>query len=280
MHVDHYTSTGPPNNGSGFPRSSFSNNQQTNTAPRDFEYGVNVQGQRCGVLGQSIEVDTQGSRHRDSDVTGVGVHGFGENFGVFGNGSRGIAGVFGQHLRGRSGIIGAAMRNGTGVVGASVRNMGNPLERFRSVPDPADGGGTGVFGTSGTGPGVHGSSSEGIGVRGTNETGPGVRGSSSEGIGVHGISERDRAGLFETRGNVAQIRLQPLRQRTFTPKLPRNGKVGDLLLIRTPSVVGRRFPDRSPDKCTLWLCIPKDSSSDDSDRWQQVMLGQVVTGSI
>ena len=289
MHKDQFTATGPSFTGSGFPRAAFSNNNQSNKAPQDFIYGVNVQGSRCGVFGESVNV----SSGRDSTVEGVGVHGFGENFGVFGNGNRGIAGVFGQNNRGRTGVIGAAMRGGTGVLGVSMSGLGNPLSTFEALPDPATGSGVGVYGASGSGVGVFGASSSGPGVKGTSDegaggefsssTGIGVEGNSFAGPGVHGVSQNDRGGVFQagTSGRssrdtqiVAQIRLVPLRQRTFFPQLPRKGKVGDLLLIRYP---GRRILRSAPDECSLWLCIPK-GPSDDSDQWQEVVLGAVATG--
>ena len=96
-HDDQFTATGPPFTGSGFPRSAFS------TRAAGMIYGVNAQGDRCGVFGESVRVQSG----RESDVEGVGVHGFGENFGVVGNGNRGLAGVIGWNNRGRAGIIGA-----------------------------------------------------------------------------------------------------------------------------------------------------------------------------
>lgn len=78
-HEDQFTATGPAFTGSGFPRAGFS----TNRAGADFTHGVNVQAKRCGVYGESVKV----SSGRESSVEGVGVHGFGENFGVFGNGN-------------------------------------------------------------------------------------------------------------------------------------------------------------------------------------------------
>jgi hypothetical protein len=113
-HDDQFTAVGPPLAGSGFPRSGFS------TKATGMVYGVNVQGDRCGVYGESVTVETQ----RESTVERVGVHGFGQSFGVFGNGNPGIGGVYGQNNRGRIGTIGAVMRGGTGVVGASLEDLG------------------------------------------------------------------------------------------------------------------------------------------------------------
>ena len=187
---DQFTAVGPPFAGSGFPRSGFS------TSAAGMVYGLNVQGDRCGVYGESIRVDGD----RESTNEGVGVHGFGENFGVVGNGNRGIAGVYGQNNRGRIGAIGAAMRGGTGVVGASLEDLGNPLATWQTIPSPSAGGsGTGVLGISRTGIGVQGQSetstgilgqsTSGIGAQGQSETSTGILGQSTSGIGVQGQSE-------------------------------------------------------------------------------------------
>src|SRR5215211_4413722 len=93
-HDDQFTATGPSFAGSGFPRAAFSTNAD------DMTYGVNVQGSRCGVYGESVRVSAQ----RESSVDGVGVYGFGESFGVMGNGNRGLAGILGENNRGRMGL--------------------------------------------------------------------------------------------------------------------------------------------------------------------------------
>ena len=162
-------------------------------------YGVNVQGQRCGVYGESVRVNGK----RESQVEGVGVCGFGENFGVMGNGNRGLAGVFGENNRGRVGVVGAVMRGGTGVFGASLKNLGNPKETFggSELPGPESGGsGIGVNGISGKGYGVLGEGEDNAGVvdRSTNSVavwgsvqgngGYGVLGESSDNAGVVGRS--------------------------------------------------------------------------------------------
>jgi hypothetical protein len=166
-HDDQFTATGPAFTGSGFPRSAFSSNAS------DMVYGVNVQGQRCGVYGESVRV----SAGRESQVDGVGVYGFGENFGVMGNGNRGLAGVFGENNRGRVGVIGAVMRGGTGVFGASLDALGNPLQTFSELPGP-EAGGSGI--------GVHGITGKGYGVLGEGEDNAGVVGRSINSVAVWG----------------------------------------------------------------------------------------------
>ena len=236
-HDDQFTALGPSNTGSGFPRTAFS------THASDMVYGVNVAGERCGVYGESaLPVPSD----READVEGVGVFGVGKNFGVFGKATPGIAGVFGQHNRSGIGIIGAAIRGGGGVVGASVASLGNPLSTFAPVPDPADGTGTGVFGTSGAG----------AGVRGSSRSGEGGQFESGTGVGVSGSGFEDRGGVFDSGKNVAQIRLVPLNQDTPVAILPKNGKVGDLLLIRNTS---QNEDGALIDQASLWLCTPGSS---------------------
>jgi hypothetical protein len=273
-------------------------------------HGVNVQGTRCGVYGESVLTDRTTSR--ESMVENVGVHGEGDNIGVFGNGNTAIFGVVGIHnglvrkfsdpsvkdhqLPGggdRDGndaaaVLGAAMRDATGVVGLSLDAIGNPLALTidSSGGSPADGSGTGVLGASGDGTGVHGIATDGVGVLGTSEskdgvsgasvTGTGVSGSSDRGIGVRASSRGNRGGQFESGKNVAQLRLVPQRQKSPIPQLPKKGQVGDLILIRNTAVRG----DVRMDVCSLWLCVPKKPGSDDSDQWQQVVLGPVVTGTV
>ena len=246
-HDDQFTALGPPSSGSGFPFSAFS------TSATGMEYGVNAQGGRCGVYGESVNFESG----RESDVQGVGVHGFGENFGVFGNGNRGIAGVFGQHNRRRGvGIIGASMRGGTGVVGVSLASLGNPLVTFASTPNPADGSGTGVFGSSGSG----------AGVLGTSHTG--------------------RGGVFQSIGDegepvVAQMRLVPrtmivpnvvsaspvMVDPTSVTELPLAGQSGDLLVTQNEE-----------GSCTLWFCV-RAGEKDIPAQWSQVLLGETIQGS-
>jgi hypothetical protein len=184
-HEDQFTATGPPLSGSGKPFSAFS------SKATGMVYGLNVQGNRCGVYGESVTVDSQ----RESDVEGVGVHGFGQGFGIFGNGNPGIAGVYGQNNRGRIGAIGAVMRGGTGVVGANLSSLGNPLSTWGSIPSTSEGGsGTGVHGLSGTGTGVFGQSAGGFGVHGQSDTRLGVHGRClGSNTGVFGLSGPDQA---------------------------------------------------------------------------------------
>ena len=157
------------------------------------------------------------------------------------------------------------------------------------MPDPADGLGIRVFGTSGKGPGVRGSSQSGeggqfesesgVGATGTSDSEAGVSGRSGSGIGVTGRSASNRGGLFSSAETIAQIHLVPHRQQPETPlaELPKNGRVGDLIVIRS---TGTDPEGVSFDLCSLWLCTPKESSEEESDQWTEVVLGGTVTGTL
>jgi len=291
-HDDQFTATGPSFTGSGFSRAAFS----TNRFRSDFGHGVNVEGSRCGVFGQSVQ---QATSSRESDVDGVGVFGKGDYFGIFGQGNYGLTGVIGIHNniqrpnRDGVGVIGVTMRGGTGIIGASLRSL-TALIGQKQIPTSADGSGTGVFGASGSGTGVRGTSAtgsggafeseDGSGISGNSDSGVGVEARSQSGAGLNASSAEDRGAVFESGTNVAQMRLVAQRQRSRYPRLPKKGKVGDLLLIRYPGI--SPVINAAPvDVCSLWLCIPPDKrgsgqSPDDSNRWQEVVLGQVVLGSL
>lgn len=289
MHTDQFTATGLPFQGSGFPNTGFSTTQLPPAIIRlanvfrrlfrreeitekgsKFKYGVNVQGNQCGVYGESVEILSD----RESKVEGVGVHGFGENFGVIGTGRRGIAGVFGEHNQGGTGVLGAAIEAGVGVVGASVSNLEDRFKTLHSISDPADGKEDNVV--YGKGIGVFGKSGQGAGVCGSSTNGAGVLGKSDQGPGVSAKSNRDRGGVFESGENIAQIHLVPLQQGAGRPQLPEDGMVGDLLLIRNTEQAGDFL---SSDQCSLWLCIPSTVALGGA-RWREVMLGQTVAGTL
>jgi hypothetical protein len=189
------------------------------------------------------------------------------------------------------------MRNGNGVVGISLASIGNPAVTFETVtPEEADGTGVGVIGASGDGAGVRGISQSGrggefrsvsrAGVRGTSSEGnggefrssggEGVSAKSDSGVAVHAVSRGDRGGVFESGRNVAQINLVPLSQTgERRPQLPKDGVVGDLLLIEnTVSVSGNPISST----CSLWLCVSDPMSL--VAQWREVQLGSTVAGTI
>lgn len=292
-HDDQFTAIGPANEGSGFPRAAFS------TKSSDMVYGANVAGERCGVYGESaLPVNSD----READVEGVGVFGVGQNFGVFGKGTPGIAGVFGQHNHGGAGIIGAAMRGGTGIVGASVSSLGNPLVTFAPVDDPADGSGTGVFGTSGEGTGVRGSSREGnggefrsergVGASGESDSGNGVRGKgvvgvegvgSSVGVVGRGSEEFDVETGVVGKGTVGVHGEAPLEGGTGVVGQGERGGVFKSrlaqirlfpLTFRTPvgNISGEAgdlvATQGAEDECSLWFCVRSGDAS--TAKWKQI----------
>ena len=190
-HEDQFTAVGPSLTGPGFPRAGFS------TKASDMVHGVNVRGEKCGIYRES-DVPLPSAREPETD--GVGVHGFGTKFGVSGRATaNGIAGIIGRQGNNGIGVIGAVKSEdlkGIGVVGVSRSlGLGSPTA---PVPDPADGLGIGVLGTSGKRPGVRGSSQSGeggqfesesgVGATGTSDSDAGVSGRSGSGIGVTGRS--------------------------------------------------------------------------------------------
>lgn len=310
-----FKATGPSEGLSVFGLSGFY------TFANDLNYGVNAQGNRTGVYGECLRSNQE--TNRESDVEGTGVYGYGDGFGIYGNGNLGLAGVLGTNNKGRVGVIGATMdetfqgtviRSGTGIFGASFSSLGNPLVTFQSIPPLAVpillGSGTGVFGLSGKGKGVYGTSIEGIGGEFKSDNEKGVYGHSTNGIGgefesdnekgvyghsksgiggefkssinigVRGSSFDSRGGEFEcASGAKAQLRLVPALRAEF-PRLPKEGRVGDIILLRHTYFDGET--DR--DYCVLWLCVPNNnkfpSGSDESDLWQEIRLGQTALGDL
>ena len=254
-----YTATGPPQSTSGHPFSAVS------TRASHMRYGVNVQGEVTGVYAESVIGGTPRESHIDSG--GIGVYGVGDVYGVFGRikqGNRALAAVVGRHDGAGIGTIGAALdrpgpRKGIGVVGISNTTVTDAS--FQTLPDPARGSGTGVYGTSGSG--------------------PGVRGTSRSGSGVVGESQTSAGGEFKSGPQHAQVHLVPhaiggsLPAPTAVPsrerklaadQLPRNGKIGDLLLTEHDDAVG----------CILWVCVR--GSTRGQARWAQVLLGTPIKG--
>jgi hypothetical protein len=223
VHDDQFTAMGPPFSGSGFPESAFSTLSSDDTG---FQFGLRANARRCGVMGQT--------------------------------GGGGVAGVYGHGRFSKFGVLGTAFGQSIGVVGASVTTT-NDLMNL-NVP-PADvnldslgaGSGTGVFGKSGSGFGVHGMSDSSTAVLGTSRTGigghgasdssTGVLGTSESGFGVHGLSESGPGGVFESKNN-AQMRLVP--QEMASPEGRVGGAGGELLATTAAGVMGAAF--------RLWFC--------------------------
>jgi hypothetical protein len=177
------------------------------------------------------------------------------------------------------GVFGTSGK-GPGVRGSSLSGEGGQFESESGVgATGTSDSGAGVSGRSGSGVGLIGTSDSGIGVRGSSDSGTGVSGRSESGIGVTGRSASNRGGLFSSAETLAQIHLVPHRQQPKTPlaELPKNGRVGDLIVIRS---TGTDPEGVSFDFCSLWLCTPKESSEEESDQWTEVVLGGTVTGTL
>ncbi|NLD68301.1 MAG: peptidoglycan-binding protein [Limnobacter sp.] len=229
MHDDQFTAMGPPFP-SGFEKAAFS------TEPTDttqFQWGVRVLALRCGVAGQT----------RAGGVAGVYGDGRAAQFGVLGT-------AFGQRI----GVVGASVDNNRDLFNLNVPPASVNLDSFGTGP------GTGVFGKSGSGFGVHGMSSSSTAVIGTSRTGigshggsdssTGVLGTSGSGFGVHGVSNQGPAGVFESSMN-AQLRLIP--REMVSPEGQVAGSGGELLATVSAGVFRLWFCTRAGDAVsTVW----------------------------
>jgi hypothetical protein len=215
------------------------------TSATNIDVGAEISGNKAGIRG--------------SCVAGIGVRGesVGQE-GVHGQGTPGMLGIgIKNGTTGHNGVMGLVEgAEGAGVYGAHGQ-PGHPLDVTAFPVSPAPG--AGVFGVS----------DEANGVLGTSHTG----------IGVRGTSDRSRGGEFESSPTVAQIRLVPIAQNTPTPapELPKDGRVGDLLLIRNRF---RNADQVEVEEGSLWLCVPRNLGTDASDLWKPVLLGAVVVGTI
>ena len=226
MHDDQFTATGPPFP-SGFEKSAFSTEASDAT---QFEFGVRVLSRRCGVVGQT---------------TGGGISG------VYGHGRFSQFGVLGTGFGARIGVVGASIDNTN-----DLMNLNVPPATF-NLDSLGDGSGTGVFGKTGSGFGVHGmsktntavlgTSGSGIGAHGASGPSTGVLGTSDGGFGVHGISARGPGGVFESQSN-AQLRLLP--REMDTPEGRVGGAGGELLATAAAGAFRLWFCTRAGDDVT------------------------------
>jgi hypothetical protein len=203
MHDDQFTAVGPPFAGSGFPESAFSTLSSDDTG---FQFGLRANARRCGVMGQ-----TSGG---------------------------GVAGLYGHGRFSQFGVLGTAFSGRTGVVGVSVTNT-NDLMNLNVPPANVSldslgaGSGTGVFGKSGSGLGIHGMS----------DSSTGALGASGSGFGVHGLSRSGPGGVFESAEN-AQVRLVP--REMDSPEGRVGGAGGELIATTAAGPTG--------PACRLWFC--------------------------
>jgi hypothetical protein len=200
--------------------------------------GDGADGTSNGVFGQGLNgvVGYQGTTPRDfaleratdpagavpAGVLGVGIGvGGGVSNGVFGKGMNGVVGYgratardIGLEMQIRAGVFGRSDIGvfGDGLAGAGVRGRGKP--------------------------GVHGEGSD---------TGPGVSAECTKGPGVRAFSEQDRAGIFETKGKIAQVWLIPLAHNIPDPGQLPLSTAGELLVLNDELEDGTVVT-------TLWFC--------------------------
>jgi hypothetical protein len=102
-----------------------------------------------------------------------------------------------------------------------------------------------------------------------NGDGTGVWGASSGGVGVHGQSDNNRGGRFESR-RAAQVNLKP----SFLPTLPCAAEAGDLIVI---TEVPEGQDDDSPQGgASLWFCI-KAGTEQRPAIWARVSFDGIAT---
>src|SRR5262249_14851083 len=159
------------------------------------------------------------------------------------------------------------------VAKGTTETISVPYAAVKNVRELGDG--TGVWGVSGSGIGVHGRS----------ESGQGGVFASTSGIGVHGRSESHRGGVFESKKS-AQLRLVPaetdVREQamptpTLTPHfpvLPKDGEAGDMIatLEQEPEASGG-----TSLQARLWFCV-RSASTNRAAGWAQVLLGGTFDG--
>ena len=267
------------------------------------DYGVNVQGQVCGVYAESLGTPQlmadRKPRLLQSYGQHVGVYSIGQSYGVIaecftGNGVTGIspyesgAGVQGTSTSDQIGVLGLSMHgnmlktgNGAGVQGVSGTGVGvrgvsrreidpdtplktSDLEPNRETDDILSKG-IGVEGVSGAGVGVHGQSISSSGIHGESRTGPGVTGHSGSG----------RGGVFSST-DIAQLQLTPVPAHDLRPAdlrpapLPADGMPGDFFVRNLPETVPT--PDghaRIRLRAELWFCVLSASGSTPAE-WKQI----------
>jgi hypothetical protein len=209
-------------------------------------YGVNVQGTKCGLYGESGNVPDD----RDPAElfrTTAGVFGVGNDYGVFGRGFT-TAGVYGENTSSGTGVVGVAVDESIGVAGIStVKGLSNEGHSGTGIVGATEGGqGFGIVGLSlksldSAAPIIVPKASidekgqvafsqplsTGIGVVGASGSGNGVVGISDSAAGVVGKSTSGNGGVFSS-DKGAPINL------VVQDKLPRDGTAGDLLLINGP----------------------------------------------
>ncbi|MDK9496176.1 hypothetical protein QEZ40_000520 [Streptomyces katrae] len=220
------------------------------------------------LRGQTGEVDRRGVQGNHKGL-GVGVKGWSAHgIGVVGQAEAMAPMVPDSVAIGVKGISFGRGKEDFGVLGESVW-VAPGVKGDNSSTGP------GVAGSGSTGPGVLGTSGYSAGVHGKAllSNSPGVHGEGTGGPGVLGTSQDGCGGVFESPKH-GQIHLKPA-EREFTPdgtpKLPRTGKLGELLAVLDPGGLS----------CSLWVCVSRNVTVGNHPAgWAAVELGPVVLGEV
>jgi hypothetical protein len=271
--------------------------QTLDNGPRAF--GVGVTGSRCGVHGEGMTTPLGAT----ASVTGVGVHGRGDFYGVYG-----IAGAikhdeapeFGSFPPHPIGVIGVSDPESTApaVLGDNGVLKSDMTGTVSSDMDTIAAAGVGVVGVSKERAGVIGvaglatasghealsHASSNVSSNGLDKFNSGVTAvGAGPGPGLYAVAFGGRGGIFESRpssalrGQVAaQVQLVPLPVlpgseipspvKTPVASLPRFGQAGDLISV---VITG--------NSASLWFCVQNGTPSTPA-HWVEILFGRAVVG--
>ena len=200
-------------------------------------YGNSASG--YGVQGHSpSSAGVWGSTSSAGDGQGVvGLHAAAE-----GNGP-GVQGQTNSTAEFASGVLGQVSSNAPGGSSAGVRGTNNSTTAS----------GMGVWGShAGGGTGVYGNSVSGYGVHGYSGTHSGVVGSSASGVGVRGYSDSNYSGYFESNGGTALYS----RSSTSTGHYTASGSGNGLEAHSSGEAASAIFARNSNRGYGVWSCVP------------------------
>ena len=209
------------------------------------DYGVNAQGNICGVYGESL----QNSGDRKATESGIGVSGVGDNVGISGAGRVAVFG-FGTGDQDPNAPMPLGPSPRTGVMGINIGTFGSGIH------------------------GVHRSSGsiEGSAAPPESADYPPI---DSPGAGVHGAGLGGYGGVFESRPDPAAAGsplLAPvsLKAAALNSLLPTVGRVGDIF-------VSLRTNSDGFDVATIWFCT-QPSDQNNPATWAPFQLGTELAG--